>query len=85
MRYNQLFSSTCTVTIGGDYSLHAGDIVFLDAPDLQTNTKNDEINKQSGGLYIIADLCHYVTPRETFTKLTLARDSVGRKGNHTTR
>lgn len=85
MRYNQLFSSTCTVTIGGDYSLHAGDIVFLDVPDLQTNIKNDEINKQSGGLYIIADLCHYVTPRETFTKLTLARDSVGRKGNHTSR
>jgi hypothetical protein len=85
MRYNQLFSSTCTVTIGGDYSLHAGDIVFLDVPDLQTNTKNDEINKQSGGLYIIADLCHYVTPRETYTKLTLARDSVGRKGNHTSR
>jgi len=26
-----------------------------------------------------------VTPRETFTKLTLARDSVGRKGNHTSR
>jgi len=42
-------------------------------------------NIQSGGLYIIADLCHYVTPRETYTKLTLARDSVGRKGNHTSR
>ena len=85
MRYNQLFSSTCTVKIAGDYSLHAGDIVFLDAPDLQTNTKNDEINKQSGGKYLIADLCHYVTPRETYTALTLARDSVGRKGNHTSR
>jgi hypothetical protein len=26
-----------------------------------------------------------VTPRETYTALTLARDSVGRKGNHTSR
>ena len=85
MRYNQLFSFTCTIKIAGDYSLHAGDIVLLDVPDLQTNTKNDEINKKSGGKYLIADLCHHVTTTGTYTALTLARDSVGRKGNHTTR
>ena len=85
MRYNQLFSFTCTIKIAGDYSLHAGDIVLLDVPDLQTNTKNDEINKKSGGKYLIADLCHHVTTTGTYTALTLARDSVGRKGNHTSR
>lgn len=82
-RYNQLYASKCTITIAGDFSLHAGDVIFLDAPELQTDTKNDDVNKQSGGLYIIADLCHYVSTRETYTKLNLVRDSFGRKGNHT--
>jgi hypothetical protein len=83
MRYGQLFSQKSTITIAGDFSLHAGDVVFLDAPELQTETKNDDVNKESGGLYIIADLCHYISPRETYTKLNLVRDSFGRKGNHT--
>ena len=83
MRYNQLFAAKCTVVLPGDFSLHAGDAIFVDAPELKTDTKNDETNKQSGGLYIIADLCHYVTPKETYTKLNLIRDSFGRKGTPT--
>lgn len=82
MRYNQLYSSKATITIAGDFSLHAGDVVFMDAPELKTDTKNDEVNKESGGLYIIADLCHYISPKETYTKLNLVRDSFGRTGNH---
>ena len=83
MRYNQLFAALNTITIAGDFSLHAGDAIFVDAPDLQTDTSNDEVNKESGGLYIIADLCHYVTPKETYTKLNLVRDTFGRKGKPT--
>ena len=79
MRYNQLFAALNTITIAGDFSLHAGDAIFVDAPDLQTDTSNDEVNKESGGLYIIADLCHYITPKETYTKLNLVRDTFGRK------
>lgn len=82
-RYGQMFTGMQTITIAGDFSLHAGDKIFFDAPELQTNTKNDDINKQSGGEYIIADLCHYVSTKETYTKLNLVRDSFGRKGNHT--
>ena len=81
MRYGQLFSMKTTITIPGDFSLHAGDVVFLDAPEL--SPKSDRVNKEYGGLYIIADLCHYISPKETFTKLNLVRDSFGRKGNHT--
>ena len=83
MRYNQLFAAMNTITIAGDFSLHAGDAIFVDAPELQTETKNDDVNKESGGLYIIADLCHYITPKETFTKLNLVRDTFGRKGKPT--
>ena len=81
MRYGQLFSTKSTITIPGDFSLHAGDVVYCDAKQLAEN--DDEINKEYGGLYIIADLCHYISPKETYTKLNLVRDSFGRKGNHT--
>lgn len=81
MRYNQLCSIKTTITIPGDFSLHAGDAVFIDAPELAPETK--EVSKENGGLYIIADLCHYISPKETYTKLNLVRDSFGRIGNHT--
>lgn len=79
MRYNQLFISQVNITIPSDYTLHAGDVVYFDAPSQQENLKNDEVDKQVGGLYIIAALCHYVTPKENLTNLTLVRDSFGRK------
>ena len=84
MRYNQVFASQVNITIQGDFSLHAGDMIFFDAPSPQAkpNTENDEIDKQAGGLYIIASLCHYITPDRTLTKLCLIRDSFGRQGNH---
>jgi hypothetical protein len=53
----------------------------MDAPP-ENAKKNDEVNKQDSGLYIIADLCHYISPKETYTKLILVRDSVGRTGKH---
>ena len=46
--------------------------------------KDDTVNRESGGLYIIVNLCHFVNADGTYTKLNLARDSFGRKGNHTT-
>jgi len=81
MRYNQLYSIKTTITVAGDFSLHAGDAIFMDAPELATETK--DVSKENGGLYIIADLCHYVSVKETYTKLNLVRDSFGRIGNHT--
>jgi len=83
-RYNQLFSGMMTVTIAGDFSLHAGDVIFVDIFSVQAE-KDDTVNRESGGLYIIADLCHYVSSEGTYTKLNLARDSFGRKGNHSRR
>ena len=80
-RYNQLFSGMMEVTIAGDFSLHAGDVIFVDIFSVDAE-KSDTVNKESGGLYIIADLCHYVSNDGTYTKMNLARDSFGRKGNH---
>ncbi len=84
-RYQQLFGQVSTVTVGGDFSLHAGDAVFIDAPKLEANTKASNWNPESGGVYVIADIAHYIAPNGTYTKMNLIRDSVGRKGTHTSR
>ena len=85
MRYNQVFASKVHILVQGDFELHAGDMIFFDAPSPEEDTKNDEIDKQAGGLYIIASLCHQIKPDKTLTKLCLIRDSFGRQGNHTKR
>jgi len=79
MRMNQVFSQKTTITIPGDFSLHAGDAIFVDAPQLAGDPQNEKENTQTGGLYIIADLCHYISAKNTLTKLNLVRDSFGRK------
>ena len=80
MRYNQLYASEIEITIPGDFSLHAGDAIYFDAPSAQGDTKNDDIDRQIGGLYIISALCHLVNAQGTYTKLNLVRDSFGRMG-----
>ena len=79
MRMNQLFSQKTTITIPGDFTLHAGDAIFVDAPQVSGDPDTDKENTQTGGLYIIADLCHYMSAKNTLTKLVLVRDSFGRK------
>lgn len=81
MRYNQMFSTKTTITISGDFSLHAGDYIYIDSPEL-SNKDTQEMNKQFGGFYVVAELCHYISLENGgWTKLTLVRDSVGRKGS----
>jgi len=84
-RYQQLFGQVSTVVVAGDFSLHAGDAVFIDAPKLEADKKLENWNEESGGVYVISDICHYISPKETYTKMNLIRDSVGRKGTHTSR
>ena len=76
-RYNQMFQQQMSITLGGDFELHAGDAIYIDTPSVKVET-DDEMNKETGGKYIIADLCHYVTSKETYTKLNVVRDSFGR-------
>jgi hypothetical protein len=64
--------------IPGDFSLHAGDMIECDFPDL-AKIENKQPNKQTKGKYMIASLCHRVTPNDCFTSLTLVRDSFSGK------
>ncbi len=79
MRYNQLFTIKKSVTIPGDFNLNAGDTIFIDSPETSEDKKKQKVDPQTGGLYIISDLCHYITPERCLTKLNLIRDSYGRK------
>jgi hypothetical protein len=75
MRYNQLFSTKTTITIVADFSLHAGDLIRIDA-----GTPGQELGTLHDGNYLIADLCHYISIKEGgWTKLTLVKDSIGKK------
>ena len=78
MRYNQMFSVKINIMIAGDFRLRAGDLIRCEFPRLSTEP-NTRPNKVSGGLYMISSLCHNITPRETYTSLTLVRDTFGSK------
>jgi len=77
MRYNQMFTVQTNIMIAGDFSIRAGDMIECDFPQLETKL-NKETNQQSGGKYMVASVCHKVTPRETYTSLGLVRDSFGK-------
>ena len=82
MRYNQLFTIKIDIMIPGDFSLKAGDLIFCDFPLLTTDV-NTQVNDQSGGIYMIASLCHRITTSDTYTSLSLVRDTFGRKAQPT--
>jgi len=78
MRYNQMFTIKTNITIPADFSIKAGDMISCDFIEV-SGERNKETNKETGGIYMVASVCHRVTPRETFTSLALVRDSFGKK------
>ena len=64
--------------IPGNFKLRAGDLLYCEFPEL-TADPNTDVNQKSGGIYMISSLCHNLTPRDTYTSLTLVRDTFGRK------
>tara|TARA_Y100000592_G_C5446598_1_gene306349 strand:- start:55 stop:1431 length:1377 start_codon:yes stop_codon:yes gene_type:complete len=74
-RYNQIQSQMISITIAGDFTLHAGDCLFIDSASFKFI---DRPNTFEGGKYLIVDLCHHLSSKGCFTKMNLSRDSVGR-------
>ena len=77
MRYNQLHSVVTSITITGDFSLKAGDVIQCDFPRVSEETTN--LDKKLSGKYLISTLCHFVSPKQCYTQLGVIRDSYGRK------
>ena len=69
-------------TIPADFSLEAGELIFVDFPE-QSSKPNPEYNKRMSGVYMISALCHKITTGkadwQAITSLELVRDSYGRK------
>lgn len=78
MTYNKLFTLSVEVSIPGDFSLRAGQMIHCDFPE-QSSKQNIITNKELSGIYIILDICHHLTPKSSLTKMILVRDSYGRK------
>ena len=82
MRLNQMNTMKISLTLPGDFTLHAGDSVKVDSPQLSAarqSRKRQQVDNQTGGLYIIRDLCHYMTKDVTYTKINVIRDSFDKK------
>lgn len=78
MTYNKLFTLSVEISVPGDFSLRAGQIIHCDFPE-QSAKKEAIANKELSGIYIISDICHHLTPKTCLTKMILIRDSYGRK------
>lgn len=72
-RINQLLGTQITILIPMDLSLHVGDIIECDFPQIDPK-KDKKMNNRSGN-YIILDLAHRITPNTTYTSLHLSRDA----------
>ena len=78
-RYSQFSIGAVEVDIFGDFSLHAGQTIFIDAP---TTEQGEDVKKDqlSSGKYLIHQVKHVIRGGQCQTKLGLVRDSIGRKG-----
>jgi|TARA_B100000085_G_scaffold221690_2_gene206646 hypothetical protein len=77
-RMNQLTSTAVSITIKGDFSLRAGDTIYCDFPQY-VDQMSEEVNTQTGGIYMISALCHRLSSDSCYTSLDLVRDSFGRQ------
>jgi hypothetical protein len=76
--FRQKFNMSAEIIIPADFSLHAGDLVYCEFPELSTKSTLTKTPKDSG-IYMISDLCHYGDKSQTYTGLRLVRDSFGVK------
>ena len=76
MRYNQLFTIQINITIPGDFSIKAGDLVECAFQEVSGN-ESKTVNPETKGIYMVAHVCHNLTPSASLTSLSLIRDSYG--------
>jgi hypothetical protein len=78
-RYNQAFTVKLQITIAGDFSLEAGQLIFCDFPE-QSSKPNPTQDPRISGVYLISSLCHRIDPQQQcYTSLELIREASGRK------
>jgi len=74
-RYNNLFNTRLNITIPGDFSIYAGDVLSCDFPELSGKAAKIVSNKKSGN-YLVIDVAHRITKNNSFTTINLVRESI---------
>ena len=78
MRYGLLHSQLVEIQIPCNIQLKAGDVIKLKLENITQDEKLLSIyNQHRSGYYLILHLCHHFDPVNSFTSLTLARDTYG--------
>lgn len=74
-RYNNLFNTRLNITIPGDFSINAGDILTCDFPEISGKASKIISNKKSGN-YLVIDVAHRITSKNCYTTINLVRESL---------
>lgn len=78
MRYNLLMVQVINMTVPFNPNLKAGNIINCEFEKISTDNKNEgSIDESQSGKYMIANLCHSLDPKRSFTSLTVIRDTYG--------
>ena len=76
MRYSLLHSQMVQIQVPCNVQLKAGEVIKLYLENITQSNKNDQIyNNLRSGYYMIKDLCHSFSPTNSYTSLTLLRDT----------
>ncbi len=76
MRYSLLHSQVVQIQVPCNVQLKAGEVIKLYLENITQSNKNEQIyNNLRSGFYLIKDLCHAFSPTNSYTSLTLLRDT----------
>lgn len=78
MRYNLLLAQIFDITVPANPSLKAGDVIYCEFEKITLSNPNEgSVDERFSGPFVIAKLCHYFSPRNSFTHMRLVSDTYG--------
>ena len=76
VRYNLLMTQSLSMTVPCNTNLRAGDVITCRFPKI-SREDSIEFDQETGGKYLIKELCHHFEAKRSFTSMTLVRDTFG--------
>ena len=81
MRYNLLFVQAMNIVVPCNPELEAGDVIQCNLEKITVDDKTlGTTDENESGKYLILNLCHYFDNKNSYTYLTLVRDTYGEGG-----
>lgn len=81
MRYNLLFVQAMNIVVPCNPNLEAGDVIKCEFEKITSGDKKlGTVDLNESGHYLILNLCHYFDTTNSYTYLTIVRDTYGIKG-----